>query len=98
MTGCQDTILPSQRLPILIKALGVDPLHVVELEAKRPLIGANAEILKREILYRGLSVVIFKRECIEALKKRKKEASARSIKTPPSCADPTGEPAVGGEK
>ena len=98
MTGCQDTMLPSQRLAQLIQGLGVDPQHVVELEAKRPLIGANAEVLKREILYRGLSVVIFKRECIEAIKKRKKEASARSIKSPPSCADPTGEPVVGGIK
>lgn len=98
MTGCQDTMLPSQRLPQLIKGLGVDPEHLIELEAKRPLIRSNAEVLKREILYRGLSVVIFKRECIEAIKKRKKEAEARSMKTPPSCSDPTGEPVTGGEK
>jgi len=98
MTGCQDTMLPSQRFPQLIQGLGVDPQHVVELEAKRPLIGANAEVLKREILYRGLSVVIFKRECIEAIKKRKKRPRPASIKNPPSCADPTGEPVIGGKK
>ena len=42
-----------------------------ELEAKKMLIEENAAKLKNEIQYRGTSVVIFKRECLEALIKRR---------------------------
>jgi indolepyruvate ferredoxin oxidoreductase alpha subunit len=74
MTGCQDPILPSARLPQIIRGIGVQAEHLVELEAKKQLIEANAARLKQEVAYPGLSVVIFKRECLEAArKKRKKE-------------------------
>jgi indolepyruvate ferredoxin oxidoreductase alpha subunit len=43
----------------------------VVLEAKKQLIDENVIRLKTEIEYRGLSVVIFKRECLEALRKKK---------------------------
>ena len=74
MTGCQETILPSEKLRGLVEALGVDPSHVVELEAKPALVEANAARLRAEAEYRGLSVVIFRRECLEALRKRRKQA------------------------
>jgi indolepyruvate ferredoxin oxidoreductase alpha subunit len=41
------------------------------LEAKKQLIDENTVRLKTEIEHRGLSVVIFKRECLEALRKKK---------------------------
>jgi indolepyruvate ferredoxin oxidoreductase alpha subunit len=72
MTGCQETILPSERLPALILGLGLRPEHLLELEAKKQLIEENTEKLKKEIEHRGLSVVIFKRECLEAFRKRRK--------------------------
>ena len=72
MTGCQETILPSDKLRDLIVGLGVKPEHVLELEAKTQLIEENTAKLKKEIEYRGLSVVIFQRECIEAFRKRRK--------------------------
>ena len=86
MTGCQDTMLPSEQLVSLIRGIGIDPEHLLVLEAKRALIEENARRLRREIEYPGPSVVIFKRECLEALKKRKKqeEARARGI---PACDD-----------
>jgi indolepyruvate ferredoxin oxidoreductase alpha subunit len=34
----------------------------------------NAAKLKAEIEYRGLSVVIFRRECLEAFRKRNKKS------------------------
>jgi indolepyruvate ferredoxin oxidoreductase alpha subunit len=71
MTGCQPTMVPSDKLRNLILGCGVDPAHLLELEAKKQLIDENAARLKTEIEYRGLSVVIFKRECLEALRKRK---------------------------
>ena len=72
MTGCQETILPSAQLRNLILGLGVKPEHLLELEAKTQLIEANAEKLKKELEHRGLSVVIFRRECLEAFRKRRK--------------------------
>jgi indolepyruvate ferredoxin oxidoreductase alpha subunit len=72
MTGCQTTMLGSDRLRPLILGLGLNPDHLLELEAKKQLLEENTEKLKKELLHRGLSVVIFKRECLEALRKRRK--------------------------
>jgi len=72
MTGCQKTIVPSEKLTELVLGLGVKREHLLELEAKPQLIEANAEKVKKEMEYRGLSVVIFRRECLEAFRKRRK--------------------------
>jgi len=74
MTGCQETILSSGQLRNLIIGCGVNPAHVVELEAKKQLIEENTARLKTEIEYRGLSVVVFRRECLEAFRKRNKKS------------------------
>ncbi|MDR0487754.1 MAG: indolepyruvate ferredoxin oxidoreductase, partial [Treponema sp.] len=68
MTGCQETIVPSQNLVSLILGCGVKRL--LELEAKKQLVEENAAKLKIEIEHRGLSVVIFRRECLEAFRKK----------------------------
>ncbi|MDR0877438.1 MAG: indolepyruvate ferredoxin oxidoreductase [Treponema sp.] len=72
MTGCQQTMIPSDKLRDLILGCGVLPEHLLELEAKKQLIDENAARLKKEVEYRGLSVVIFRRECLEAFRKRQK--------------------------
>ena len=72
MTGCQPTILPSEKLKQLILGCGVKPEHLLELEAKKQLIEENSVKLKAEVEYRGLSVVVFRRECLEAFRKRQK--------------------------
>jgi indolepyruvate ferredoxin oxidoreductase alpha subunit len=69
-------MIPSSALPPLILGLGVKAEHLLELEAKKQLLEENALCLKKEIEYRGLSVVIFKRECLEALRKRRKQEGA----------------------
>ena len=71
MTGCQKTIVPSENLKELILGLGVKPEHLLELEASGRFLEENAGKLKKEMEYRGLSVVIFKRECLEAFRKRR---------------------------
>jgi indolepyruvate ferredoxin oxidoreductase alpha subunit len=73
MTGCQETMVPSARLRELIRGLGLGEEHLIELEAKKSLIQENAARLRAEITYPGLSVVIFKRECLEATRRRKKK-------------------------
>jgi indolepyruvate ferredoxin oxidoreductase alpha subunit len=77
MTGCQETIVPSAELEKLILGLGVKGEHLLVLEAKKQLLNENAAALKKEMEYRGLSVVIFRRECLEAARKRRKAEDAR---------------------
>jgi len=72
MTGCQPTIVPSGNLVNLILGCGVKREHLLELEAKKQFLEENTAKLKAEIEHRGLSVVIFKRECLEAFRKNKK--------------------------
>jgi indolepyruvate ferredoxin oxidoreductase alpha subunit len=73
MTGCQETVIPSAALPPLLLGLGVRPEHLLELEAKRQFLEENAARLRAEIEYPGLSVVILRRECLEAFRMRKKK-------------------------
>ena len=70
MTGCQETIVPSENLKGLVLGLGVKPEHLLELEAKPSMTEENRGRLKREMEYRGLSVLIFRRECLEAFRKK----------------------------
>jgi indolepyruvate ferredoxin oxidoreductase alpha subunit len=78
MTGGQPTILPSARLEEIVKGIGVPPEHVVVIDATRAAEAANVAAFRREIAYRGVSVVIARRECLEAIKARKKKAAASS--------------------
>jgi len=73
MTGCQPTIIPSDKLKNLILGCGVSHERILELEAKPNLVDDNAVKLKAEIEQKGPSVVIFRRECLEAFRKNKKE-------------------------
>jgi indolepyruvate ferredoxin oxidoreductase alpha subunit len=82
MTGCQKTAVPSARLKQIVLGAGVDPAHLLELEAKGQLIEENAAKLRAEIEYGGLSVVIFKRECLEAFRKRQKAVKAEGAALP----------------
>jgi indolepyruvate ferredoxin oxidoreductase alpha subunit len=74
MTGGQQTMLPSSRLEPLVLGLGLDPAHCHSLKAHHTRAAANTEIIRAELEYRGLSVVIMVRECIETLKAKKKDA------------------------
>jgi indolepyruvate ferredoxin oxidoreductase alpha subunit len=63
MTGTQDTIVPSARLDAIVRGLGVDRAHFHVLDAHPRRVDSNAEVLKREIAYHGLSVVVARRAC-----------------------------------
>jgi len=77
MTGCQPTMLPSSQLEKLVLGVGVDPAHLRVIEAKPNMVEENAKILMEESDYRGVSVVILVRECLEAFRlRKKKEAKA----------------------
>jgi len=75
MTGGQRTILSSSRLEKLVLGLGVDPEHVKLIVPLKKHTEENAAIMRREMEYEGVSVIIALRDCIQTLKqKRKKEA------------------------
>jgi indolepyruvate ferredoxin oxidoreductase alpha subunit len=72
MTGAQPTIMPSEKLKAIALAVGVHPDHVHVVRAHRADHAANVEMMKRELAYEGVSVVIAFRECLEYLKKARK--------------------------
>ncbi|MBZ5497332.1 MAG: indolepyruvate ferredoxin oxidoreductase [Acidobacteriia bacterium] len=76
MTGTQPTILPQPQLEQVILGVGVDPAHFHVLSAHPKQADRNVEILKQEIEHRGLSVIIARRECLEAVKESKKGGAA----------------------
>lgn len=76
MTGTQPTILPQPQLEQVILGVGVDPAHFHVISAHPKQLEKNVEILKKEIEYRGLSVIIARRECLEAIKESKKGGAA----------------------
>jgi len=70
MTGGQDTILPSQSIHQAVLGLGVAPEHCIELVPLPKNKDVNAALMRKEIEYQGVSVIIAKRECIQTLKRR----------------------------
>ncbi len=75
MTGGQATILPSSKLYPLVIGLGADPEHVKTIVPVKKNLEENAAIIKKEMEYDGLSVIISVRECLEEAKRRiKREA------------------------
>ena len=76
MTGCQPTILTSEQIKNLILGTGLKAEHLVELEAKKASLAENATRLRQELEYPGLSVVIFRRECLESIRRRRSAAAA----------------------
>ena len=73
MTGGQETIVPSSRLQSLVIGLGADPSHVRTIVPLKKNHDENVKILKEEIVYEELSVILSVRECIEETKRRLKK-------------------------
>lgn len=74
MTGGQDTVLPVTRLPEIVAGIGVPGEHIRIVGPLPKDHEENARIIREEIEYRGVSVIISSRECIEQIKKRTKPA------------------------
>jgi indolepyruvate ferredoxin oxidoreductase alpha subunit len=76
MTGTQPTILSQPQLEQVVLGVGVDPAHFHVLHAHPKQVESNAAIIKNEIEHRGLSVIILRRDCLEAVKDTKKGGAA----------------------
>ena len=75
MTGGQTTILPSSRLESVVRGFGVDA-HLITIPAHRKFHEENKEVLRKELAYKGVSVIIAVRECIETARKAHKKGAA----------------------
>jgi indolepyruvate ferredoxin oxidoreductase alpha subunit len=75
MTGGQPTILSSSRLEKLVLGLGVEADHVKLIIPLKKHTEENTAVIRKEIEYQGVSVIIALRDCIQTLKQKKnKEA------------------------
>ena len=73
MTGGQPQILPSENLPQIVEAIGVEKEHIHTIIPLPNNLENNVKVLEEEINYNGVSVIFSKRECIEALRKAAKQ-------------------------
>ena len=69
MTGMQDTIMTSPMIRNLVLACGVEAEHLKELKVLPKNHEENMSVIKKEIEYKGLSVIITLRECIHVVGK-----------------------------
>jgi indolepyruvate ferredoxin oxidoreductase alpha subunit len=72
MTGTQPTLLPSSRIADIVRGVGIHPEHCHVFESHPRRTAELTELLRREIAYGGLSVVIVHRPCIEAARRNRK--------------------------
>lgn len=72
MTGGQPSAAFG-RLESICLGLGVDPEHIVVINPSPKYHQENVDIMKRELDYKGVSVIIPRRECLQTAIKRKKE-------------------------
>ena len=73
MTGSQKSSATG-RIESICTGLGVDPAHIRVINPLKKHFEENVAIMKEEIAYNGVSVIIPRRECIVALNKRLKAA------------------------
>jgi indolepyruvate ferredoxin oxidoreductase alpha subunit len=79
MTGGQEPVVGSSRLHDIVIGLGVPPAHVHVVSAHPRRVRQNADVLRRALEHRGLSVVIAVNECLQAGKRRVREAAAAAL-------------------
>jgi indolepyruvate ferredoxin oxidoreductase alpha subunit len=72
MTGGQETQATGNTLIEIVKGLGVPEEHIKVITPLPTQHEKNVEIMRKEIEYKGLSVIISCRECIQTAKRRKK--------------------------
>ncbi|MDP3313735.1 thiamine pyrophosphate-dependent enzyme [Lutibacter sp.] len=70
MTGAQDSSA-SGRLVTICKGIGVDPEHLKVLTPLHKNLEENIELIRNEINYDGVSVIISQRPCVQLSKEKK---------------------------
>lgn len=88
MTGQQPSVIPQSRLEPIILGVGVAPEHLKVVEVHPKKVDELAQLIRDEIDHPGLSVVVARRPCIEAV--RKEKSAARKKKATPAHGGGTG--------
>ena len=71
MTGGQDSA-GTGRIEAICTGIGVDPAHIRVVTPLKKNYEEMKQIIREEIEYRGVSVIIPRRECIQTLARKKK--------------------------
>lgn len=71
MTGTQETLATGQDLVDMVLGLGVDKDHVRVINPVKSKYEENLAIVKEEIEYKGLSVIIARRPCVQWMRRSK---------------------------
>jgi indolepyruvate ferredoxin oxidoreductase, alpha subunit len=80
MTGGQKSAATG-KIEDICQGLGVDPEHIIILTPLQKHHGENLELIKRELEYQGVSVIIPRRECIVTATKRLRDEKKKQLKT-----------------
>ena len=72
MTGGQDSA-GTGRIEAICAGIGVDPTHIRVVTPLKKNYEEMKQIIREEIEYRGVSVIIPRRECIQTLARKKKK-------------------------
>jgi indolepyruvate ferredoxin oxidoreductase alpha subunit len=72
MTGTQPSFGTGEPLDRLLAGLGVDKSHLKVIVPLPKNYRENVKIIKEELAYRGLSVIVARRDCIQALGEKKR--------------------------
>jgi len=75
MTGGQES-QATGRLRQICEGIGVLPEHVIEMVPLRKNHDENVRVMREELEYRGVSVIIAARECIQTATKRKRNVTS----------------------
>ncbi|MEI6747598.1 MAG: thiamine pyrophosphate-dependent enzyme [Bacteroidales bacterium] len=80
MTGGQKSAATG-KIEDICEGVGVDPDHIIILTPLQKHHGENLEIIKRELEYQGVSVIIPRRECIVTATKRLRDEKKKQLKS-----------------
>jgi indolepyruvate ferredoxin oxidoreductase alpha subunit len=72
MTGGQPTFASGERLENMVAGLGIDREHIKVIVPLPKNHESNIQAIKEEIDFKGLSVIISARECVQELRKKKR--------------------------
>ena len=76
MTGGQKSSATG-RIVNICKGIGVDPDHIRVITPLKKNLDENVKVLREELAYKGVSVVIPQRECMQTAARRNKAASKK---------------------
>ena len=76
MTGTQDSIAVG-RLKNICLGIGVDPKHLITMVPLKKNHDENVKLLKKEVQYKGVSVIISQRPCVQLSRDKKAKIKQR---------------------